>query len=129
VITSRHGSKRLWRQLVGCIATYALVLQGVLFALSAAQLAATSLAGDQQNVELCLHDATAAPGLPDQHHDGKTHCPLCLAAAHQILTAPDAPLGFVVRVSNPAPWSPGRAMIAAFSATRSHQPRGPPLAV
>jgi hypothetical protein len=128
-LTTRIGTRRLWRQLIGCAVAYVLVLQGVLLAASGAQVATTVLSGDQQGVELCLHDAPAAPGSPDRHGDGTSHCPFCLAAAHLFLTAPDTPLGLIVRVTAPAPWLPGQAIVAISIATGAHQPRGPPPVV
>jgi hypothetical protein len=124
----RTGSRQtpLWRRLIGCALAYALAVQGVLFALSSAQLAASAATDATQRIELCLHDPADATNLPAGDHDSKLHCPFCLAAGQHVLAAPHVGLLLIVADA-------GRGLVrsealqrAKSSQFRSHQPRGPP---
>ena len=123
---SGNSSRPLWHQLLGCALAYALAVQGVLFALSSAELAASAATDVSQNIELCLHDPAGATGLPAGRHDGKAHCPLCLAGGQQVLAAPEAGLALIIADPGTAPLRPGAARSVKSEQFRSHQPRGPP---
>jgi hypothetical protein len=121
---SSASQPSFWHRLTGWVAIYALVLQGLL-----AGLAMPPLAGDLPlGHELCLSDpdGSAASELPVKQ-DGKIHCPLCLAGAHQVL-AP-APILVPSLVLSPAddPFWPARHQVVARTFELSYKrSRAPP---
>jgi hypothetical protein len=123
--TSSNG---LGRRLIGCIVAYALVVQGVLFALSGARIDAAALVGAPQIVELCLHNGASSDESDGQVGD-KAHCSFCLAAAQQSLTSPVPGQAVFVRQVSLMRWPHFHLRVAPFTKDISHQPRGPPLGV
>src|SRR5260370_18038010 len=111
---NRTGSEAtpLWRQLLGCVLAYALVLQGVLFALSSAELAASAAADASQSIELCVHDPADATGQPARRPDGNPHCPFCPAVGQHPPAAPHGGLPLILPDAAPAPSPPGASSIA-----------------
>jgi hypothetical protein len=116
----------LWRQLLSCALAYALVVQGMLFALGGARQAAAS-ADAVPAIEICLHDPADAAGLPDGRADSKVHCPFCLAAAHQAIATPCGCSEQIVRAAGATMSWPVSADATTSSTFLSHRPRGPPL--
>jgi hypothetical protein len=126
--TSGRRSRTFWPQLIGCIVAYALVLQGMLVALSAAQVAVASASADGGlAVALCLHDPDTAPIRPDHPGDDKAHCAFCIAGAHQLLAAPDQASGRLP-IAGPvgASWRPQDRLVPGSATFPDHRPRGPP---
>jgi hypothetical protein len=117
----------LWRQLLSCALAYALVLQGILFALGGAQLAAAASAEAAPSIEICLHDPADAAGLPDSHADSKAHCPFCLTAAHQAIATPCGCSAPIIRSPSATMLWPASVGTATSTRFLSHPPRGPPL--
>ena len=124
-LQTRIRTGPLWRQLLSCALIYALVLQGIVFALGGVQLAAAS-ADPAPAIEICLHDPADGAGLPDGGADSKVHCPFCLAAAHQAIATPGESSEPIRTDGATMEWPacPAAATSARFS---SHRPRGPPL--
>ena len=116
----------LWRQLLSCAFAYALVVQGILFALGGAQLAAAS-ADAAPSIEICLHDPADTAGLPVGHADGTVHCPFCLAAAHQAIASPCECSEAIIRTASIAMLWPASVGVTTSTRFLSHRPRGPPL--
>lgn len=125
-IDSEH---RFWRRLVGWVAVYALVLQGIVAGLASARLAAADVPPGH---ELCLHDSDqsgiASDELPEKQ-DRKQHCPLCLAGAHQVVAPARVSVpGFVFSPADDAFWAAEHQVAVrsfGFSPKRS---RAPPAA-
>jgi hypothetical protein len=117
----------LWRQLLSCALVYALVLQGMLFALGGAQLAAAVSTAPSPAIEVCLHDPADAAGLPDGHANGKVHCPFCLAATHQAMAAPCGWSASIIRTVIATALQPDVFGAPCATHPNSHRPRGPPL--
>jgi len=127
----RHGG---WRRVLSCVLAYALVLQGLLFALDASRPtigAATDAVW--AGFELCNHSGAGAtvPGAPKApESDG--HCVLCvfcLAGVVYVNSAPPAtPYSGAVVIGN-IPWTFVAPELVAFRVNRNAWPRGPPAAV
>jgi hypothetical protein len=117
--------RRVWRQLVSCLAAYAFALQMVLFAFAAP---VAGLAADQAVLSgaLCLHDQDA-PLAPTQNSGGEDHCKFCPAGGHPVFTAPALPHHAVVRTAEAAAPPTADAFTPRARAHASAQPRGPPL--
>ena len=119
--------RRLWRQLVSCLAAYAFALQMVLFAFAVP--AAARLTADQGalNAALCSHD-TSLPLAPAQNSGGEEHCKFCPAGGQQAFTAPSLPHHAIVRTAEAAAPPPADAFAPPARAHACAQPRGPPPA-
>jgi hypothetical protein len=117
----------IWRQLLSCALAYALIVQGILFALGGAQLTGAASAEASSTVEICLHDPADATGLPNGHADGRVHCPFCLAGAHHAIAVPWGSPEPIIRAITATVLRPGEVHAASFVRIRSHPPRGPPL--
>jgi hypothetical protein len=119
------GRKR--RQLVACIATYALVLHTILvaFALPAAAIA---VPGDGvPQFTLCLHDSGGtAPAVPTDQAD--EHCKLCIGCAHSAAAAlPRSPQPLPVAYEIKLRWAVTRDVLTVPPAFFSVRSRGPPF--
>jgi hypothetical protein len=117
--------RRVWRQLVSCLAAYAFALQMVLLAFA---VPAAGLATDQAVLggALCLHDKDA-PLAPAQNSGGEDHCKFCPAGGHPVFTAPVLLHQAVVRTAKAAAPPTVDAFTPRARTHASAQPRGPPL--
>ena len=119
---SRHP---LWRRLTGCIAIYALLLQGAFVGLASHPTAAAPA------FEICQHvadEAAVPPGeMPSDHH-GTSHCPLCVAGEPGFVCPARVSVPTLV-ISDPGiVWAPVRDPSVRSSFRHSdHQSRAPPV--
>jgi hypothetical protein len=125
------GPRRRWRQFVGAVAIYALVIQSVLLAAFCVPLAANASAGaGLPAFELCLHGGDNGPLSPaDQpgQHPGN-HCIFCFAGTHHSLAAPPQFSIQQVTMEIGSHWQPENPWrLATFSQYSVARPRGPPL--
>jgi hypothetical protein len=133
VARHRTNSGRAWRQLIGCIAAYALFLQNVLASLHGVQLAASVMAaGDAPAFEMCLSAESAAtsPGGNSHDHGGTAvHCHFCVVACHGAFAAPTASeMGFAAVEAGPqVVVQDDQRRGRAFFRSSNARPRGPPL--
>ena len=123
-VNSQHP---FWRRLTGWIAIYALVLHGIFVGLTGPQ----PTTGATQGYETCLHDAddaAIAPSNLPSKHDGKFHCPLCVAGGHQVVppTRVSVP-SFVISDPGNALWPVSDPPVANSFAYPGKQCRGPPV--
>ena len=125
------GSGGGWRLLATAIVVFALVLQGMAFAV--AHLAVSAAGDNVAGFELCGHagfvddggNAAVPPGTPE---DSSFHCIFCLAGASYGLDAPlPAPtvhfIGYTI-----APWTFTALRLPTIRCDDSARPRGPPAA-
>jgi hypothetical protein len=119
--------RRVWRQLVSCLAAYAFALQMVLVAF--AMPAISGLAADQDalSAALCTHDKSA-PLAPTQNSGGEDHCKFCPAGGHPVFAAPALSHYAIVRMAEAAAPPLADAVAPQPRAHASAQPRGPPPA-
>lgn len=130
-MTMRHS--RLCTRIISLIASYAIVLHGLLIALAGFPLAASASGNDDTSrLEICLHEFASgatlplAPGAPAS---GDVHCKFCIGQAHSMalaltscgvqfnFTTPSAPIWFVLNQDT-----------AGAPRYLHKQPRGPPAA-
>src|SRR5262245_35649131 len=125
----RQYQARFWRQLIGWIAIYAFVLQGILLGLAGPQLTAASAAPGH---ELCLHDPGddgIGPGQLPGKHDGTIHCWLCFAAADESVTLPRVSVPAFATCECGESFGPRVCAVAVNSLKYSaYQSRAPPVA-
>jgi len=119
--------RRVWRQLVSCLAAYAFALQMVLFAFAAPTIPGLAADRDALSAALCSHD-NSAPLAPAHHSDGGEHCKFCPAGGHQIFAAPALAHHAIVRTAEAAAPPANDARAPRPRAHLSAQPRGPPPA-
>jgi hypothetical protein len=116
----------MWRQLAASALVFALLFQGMMFAVAGAQIAANALGSvDWVGSPLCRHDGGSAPQQPAA--DG--HCVFCIVGANYVLGAPSYALEFhiIIVATTPRPLTAWRLTPATVDA--SARPRGPPTAV
>jgi Protein of unknown function (DUF2946) len=118
--------RRVWRQLVSCLAAYAFALQMVLVAFAAPAISGLSTA-DALSAALCTHDQSA-PIAPAQNSGGEEHCKFCPAGGHPVFAAPVLAHYVIVRMAEAATPPPTDAVTPHPRAHASAQPRGPPPA-
>jgi hypothetical protein len=128
----RSGSG--WRQLVASVLIFAVMLQGMAFAVAAGRVAANAASDtDRAGFELCRHkgfgddggNAAAPGGAPVR---SSSHCVFCLSAASYLLGAPNHAPEFRTIVLTIAPWTITAWRLPAITVNASARPRGPPLA-
>ena len=119
--------RRVWRQLVGCLAAYAFALQMVLFAFAAPPIPGLASDQDALSAALCTHDKSA-PLAPTRDSGGDEHCKFCPAGGHQIFAAPALSHHAIVRTAEAAAPPVRGAFAPRPRAHASAQPRGPPPA-
>ncbi len=123
------GPGRGWRRVTAGALIYALVLQGMAFALIGARMAAAAVTeGALAAYELC-HDVAADPGSPAQVPNapaGDTHCVFCLVGANLVLDAPATSAEFRAVAVPMAPWPFVVWRLPADTVWASARPRGPP---
>jgi hypothetical protein len=118
--------RRVWRQLVSCIAAYVFALQMVLFAFAAPAIAGLTPDQNALSAALCSHDKSA-PLAPAHNSGGDEHCKFCPAGGQQAFTAPAALHHMVVRTAEAAAPTTTAALAPRARTHASAQPRGPPL--
>jgi hypothetical protein len=107
------------------MAIYALILQGIIAGFAGAY--PTVAPGH----EICLSNAddSANPpsGLPSPH-DGKVHCPLCVAGEPPIVAPTRASIpGFAFADAGKAAWPANDQNQATSLRTSGHRSRAPPI--
>lgn len=121
-----HQHRSLWRRLTAGMAIYALILQGILVGFAGPD--PTAAPGH----EICLSNAdgsTIQPGEQPSQHDGKIHCPWCVAGGPQIVAPMRAsvPIFFLADADNAA-WPANDQNEAKSLPTSGHRSRAPPIA-
>jgi hypothetical protein len=126
--TSRTGSKRFWRPLIGAVLAYAVAAQTLLIALgSFAPAARADNAGPA--FELCLHDTLGAREAPANKPDGSacTHCIFCFAGSHHpVIGTPPAVFHHVHITVIIAPQAAGQLPAHRLPPHSIASPRAPP---
>ena len=116
----------LWRRFTAGIAIYALILQGILVGLAGPY---STMAAPGH--ELCLSgadDGAIAPGDQPSQHDGKTHCPLCVAGGPPIVAPTRAAIpGFAFTDAGNAAWLADDQNEATSLRTSGYRSRAPPI--
>src|SRR5262245_17344611 len=116
--------RRVWRQLVSCLAVYAFALQMLLVAFAAPPT--LGLGADPDALAaVCTHDKSA-PLAPTQNPSGDEHCKFCPAGGHQIFTAPALSHHAILRTAEAAALPLAAAPPPRTRVHASAQPRGPP---
>ena len=118
-------SVRSWRQVVAGVLMYALVVQGMAFALTNARLNETIA---DNNWVVCHHDGGASelPGNAPESPSRRAHCIFCLAGAAFVLSGP-APRSDIRVVSiAAAAWPLLVWQLPAHTVDAATRPRGPP---
>ena len=130
-MNGRRARTGMWRQVVSCLAAYALVLHAILIGATTGAAAKAVKADGTPRFELCLHDGgvfdTASSGTPHDPSKSERHCPFCVAGGAAFVPpkpffvscAPEA----VVRLQAPGlnrDLPPSPKLLC-------EQPRGPPL--
>jgi hypothetical protein len=113
------------RRLTACALMFALVLQGIAFALGGAGLAAGPANAAAAGFELCRHDGGTAGGAPETPA-ADSHCIFCLAGA-TYLDTPPAALEFHTITFAALSWSFSAWRLPAATVNASARSRGPPL--
>jgi hypothetical protein len=131
---ARLGPRRRWRQFVGAVAIYALVLQSLLFGFAAAPAAALASVDDGfPAFELCLHGPDRGAPVPPADlpgHHGNTHCIFCFAGANHFLGQGSLPASVAQQVhfeAVSASWPANNWHVSIVSKYSVARPRGPPL--
>ena len=119
--------RRVWRQLVSCLAAYALALQMLLVAFAAPPVAGLGADQDALTAALCMPDKSA-PLAPAQNSPGDEHCKFCPAGGHQAFAAPALAHHLIVRTAEAAAPPIASTVAPHPRAHASAQPRGPPPA-
>jgi hypothetical protein len=124
-----NSRSRLWRQLTGWIAIYALVLQGIVVGLAGPHHATGFAPGH----EICLHDAEEAGSVPagmPSEDDAKLHCPFCVVGGHQVVVPArmSVPAFVVVAEAGPASWTVSERPAASSLPSSANRSRAPPAA-
>ena len=117
--------RRIWTQLVCCVAAYAFALQLMLVGCAPPPVAALDAGQDALTAALCLHDG-GAPIAPADNSSGDHHCKLCTAGGHHAFTAPAAAHYAIVRTGEAAVLPPAERFAFRSHAFACAQPRGPP---
>jgi hypothetical protein len=112
------------------VLTYALVLQGLAFALAPAEPARDAEDLSWASAELCIHstNGTSVPGKPGERSAADAHCLFCIPGAVYVdSTPPAAPqlLGSVLAEKVATLTAP---RLLALLVHQSAWPRGPPAA-
>jgi hypothetical protein len=128
----RSGSG--WRQLVASVLIFAVMLQGMAFAVAAGRVASNAASDtDWAGFELCRHNGFADDGgnaaLPGGAPERSSpHCVFCLSGASYLLGAPPHAPEFHTVVLTIAPWTVTAWRLPAITVDASARPRGPPPA-
>jgi len=120
-IRSRH---RFWRQLVGWIAVYAFILQGIFIGLNGPHAHAALPSA------LCHSDPAApATGEAPDPDDADLHCPFCVPVGSDTapLVRPWVPV-IVVAESGLVLWSLGPEPVVSSFRSSKKRSRAPPVA-
>ena len=126
-------SGHVWRQLAAVVLIFALLLQGMAFAVAAGSLAADA-AGDTDwaGFALCRHSGDADGGIaarPGGAPDSIDRCCVfCLAGAAYVLGGPVHAPEFHTVVLASAPWPFTAWRLPPLTVDASARPRGPPAA-
>jgi hypothetical protein len=117
----------LLRKLVSAAAIYALIVQALLFSISATQFAQASAFDDVSLSQLCLHQTDGSPAQPVDRQSGN-HCFVCSVAAFHLL-GPPGPT--IVSPINPEMRPVRQSALPHQPGSRSQytvaRPRGPPV--
>lgn len=118
------------RRVFACVLAYALVLQGLGFALASAEPPPDADALGWASSALCIHSANPAsvPGKPGERSAADAHCLFCIPGAVYVNSAPPAGpqlLGSTL-VERVAPLAAQHLL--ALLVHHSAWPRGPPAA-
>jgi hypothetical protein len=127
----RAYSRSGWRRILSCLLAYAIVLQGLIFAVDAGRPAfAAAPDAAWAGFPLCSHgdEGGSAPASP-QAPATCDHCILCLAGVVFVSSAPPATPAFGAMKISDAAWLLAAPQLAAFLVNRSAWPRGPPTAI
>jgi len=126
---------RLWhkalRRVFACTLAYALVLQGLVFALDISRPAFAARAGTAwAGFELCSHSGSGSPlpNAPAQGPIGNIHCIFCIAGAAYVTCTPACAVQCGNVVITGAVWLPAAPRLVALRINASAWPRGPPVA-
>ena len=128
----RSGSG--WRRLVASVLIFAVMLQGMAFAVAAGRVAAKAASDtDLAGFELCRHNGVADDGgnaaLPGGAPErASQHCVFCLIGASYLLGAPQHAPEFHTIVLTIPPWTFTAWRLPAIMVDASARPRGPPPA-
>jgi hypothetical protein len=132
-VAIRVGTRALWRQLVGWVAAYALVLHAFLAALAPLHIAGHGIGDEASGFELCAsdtHSSMPTPGdTPAGTQDCDSHCTLARGPGALLVVALDLASASIIEfvtVSLPRPDEP----VPAPTRIRviCEPPRGPPQA-
>jgi hypothetical protein len=118
------GSGGSWRRFTACVLVFALVLQGIAFALAGARLAADP-APTTAGFELCRHDGGLSPAGAPESPGGDSHCIFCLAGATYV-DAPAAASEFHTITFAVLSWPFDAWRLPAATVNASARSRGPP---
>jgi len=120
-IRSRH---RWWRQLVGWIAVYAFILQGILVGFAGIHLHAAS------GFEFCHSDPAAlAPGEAPVPNDDDFHCPFCAPTGSGVAPLTGASIPAVaIAYAGLVAWPVGDAPVTSCFRSSGKRSRAPPVA-
>jgi hypothetical protein len=123
-----ESSGRMWRQLAASVLIFALLFQGMMFAVAGAQIATDAVNSvDWTGSPLCRHDG--GNGTAPESPAADQHCIFCVLGATCALGAPsDAPEFHIVLIAT-TPWPLTAWRLALTTVDASARPRGPPAAV
>jgi hypothetical protein len=119
-----------WRQITAGVLIFALVLQGLAFALAAngREIGPSADLASFAGFELCSHNAGAAPPAAPENQPAGAHCVFCLAAVSHALDAAPPALDFHAVVITVVSWLPAVWRLPTTTVDLSARPRGPPSA-
>ena len=122
---------RCWRALLSVVVAYAVAAQSLLIAVGGFSLPADA-GQNPPAFELCLHDASGAPELPDSKPDlsACTHCIFCFAGTHHAVIGTAPALFHRINVAMVVvPWLGDLSGVRRLTRHTIASPRGPPLSV
>src|SRR5215831_544910 len=121
------GPRSFWRRLVGTALVYALIMQPLVLAITAAQLASASAIDPLS--QLCEHATDGTPLSPTGPHKppADDHCAFCFAGSIHLLGAPRPVVPCVSLEVGKERQSAHPLSLSSFSRYSIARPRGPPF--